>query len=130
MFTKQKNSIIQDLAVDTLLGNNTRFEGTIIASGTVRIDGFVKGNVDVDGTIALGETGKVLGDIHATDLICAGRVQGNLYIREKTSFMENAAIIGDINTNFLSMPQGVYFKGSCNMTGKEDVVSEFIEPQN
>ena len=47
--------------VNSVIGKGTEFEGTIRTKETIRIEGFVKGNIISDGTVIIGNGGNVDG---------------------------------------------------------------------
>ncbi len=137
MLLKKKDEKPKSLEIETHIGSGVWLEGEINSAESIRLDGFFKGNVTVSDTLVIGETGKVLGHIKAKNLLCAGKIQGDVDIDEVAEFISGGALVGDIDTTSLVMPHNVYFKGSCNMknevTGFEDqtakIVEETLEPQ-
>ncbi len=126
---KQKPSSTKSVEIETHVGAGVWFEGELNSNESIRLDGFFKGNVTVSDTLIIGETGKVLGHIKAKNLMCAGKIQGNIDIEEVAEFMSGGAIVGDINTGSLVMPMNVYFKGSCNMKNGNDNAEIAIEKE-
>lgn len=101
--------------IDTIIGESTIIQGTLTAKDTTRIDGTIKGEVKSEGTVIVGETGKVQGDIDAANILVAGTVIGNLRIREKMEVTYTGRILGDIFTKTLIVDEGASFKGNCTM---------------
>ena len=71
---------------DTFIGNSTEIHGRVVATGSIRIDGKIIGNVesptDANSSIALGRTGFIHGDIFAQRVMVAGLVKGNIYAKD------------------------------------------------
>lgn len=116
MFNSGKKSDKVDAnMIDTIIGESTFIQGTLTAKDTTRIDGRVKGEVKSEGTVIIGETGKVQGDIDAVNILVAGTVVGNLRVRERMEVTHTGRILGDILTKTLIVDEGASFKGNCTM---------------
>lgn len=111
---KRKNKMI-----DTIIGQSTLIQGTIVATDTMRIDGRVNGKVKSECDVIVGESGNVDGDIEAVDVLVAGMVSGSLHIRERLEITPTGKIRGDIFTKTLVVDEGASFKGNCSMDLKE-----------
>ena len=105
--------------IDTIIGEKTRVEGTLHTQDT--IDGRIKGEAISDGYLIIGENGYVEGDIRSENMLIAGTVQGNIFVRERLEVTENGKIIGDITTKSLIIAEGASFAGKCTMTSLQKV---------
>ena len=76
MFKKKEDVIVEDL--DSLIGENIKITGKIEGKGNLRVDGFIEGDINYEGNIVVGETGKVYGNIKANDISLAGTIHGNV----------------------------------------------------
>lgn len=114
--------------IDTIIGEKTMIQGTLIAEETLRIDGTVKGEVISKGLVIIGEHGTVEGDISAEEILIAGTLNGNLHIQEKTEITRTGSILGDIATKSLVIDEGAAFKGSCSMETHGIAESATLEP--
>lgn len=59
--------------IDTIIGHNAHFEGTISSKESLRIDGSVKGNIQCEGTLVVGSEGKVESEIVADNVLVGNR---------------------------------------------------------
>ncbi len=110
--TKSKTSD----ALTMLLGPGTAVEGTIEFKDTVRLEGNVKGKISsTDGTVIIGETAEVQGDIMVNIAIIRGRVNGTIAARTRIEVYPPARIEGDIQSRTVSIQSGVIFNGNCSM---------------
>ncbi|MCL2216892.1 MAG: polymer-forming cytoskeletal protein [Defluviitaleaceae bacterium] len=105
----------------------TRPTGTVIGHGftihaarftcadfeSMRIDGTVIGNIDIDGVLNLSDTGRVDGNISAGSTRIAGRVFGNVSCRNVLHLASTADVRGDITTTTLIIDDGASLTGSC-----------------
>jgi cytoskeletal protein CcmA (bactofilin family) len=82
-------------------------------SESMRIDGTVIGNVDIDGVLNLSETGRVDGNIDAASARVAGRVYGDVNCRNGLHLTSTADVTGDIVTTTLIVDDGAVITGRC-----------------
>ncbi|MTI79851.1 MAG: polymer-forming cytoskeletal protein [Firmicutes bacterium] len=106
--------------VDTIIGDGTHFNGELKVEGTLRIDGKVDGNVDINGDVVIGKTGQVKADIKGNNVSVAGDVQGNITLKGKLELHSTAKIYGDIEVAKLIVNEGAVFKGQSKMINDED----------
>lgn len=103
-------------ALTMLLGPGTAVEGTIEFKDTVRLEGNVKGKISSsDGTVIIGETAEVQGDIMVNIAIIRGKVNGKIEARTRIEVYPPARIEGDIQSRAVSIQSGVIFNGNCSM---------------
>jgi cytoskeletal protein CcmA (bactofilin family) len=110
-------------SVETLIGENAVFEGTITTDKVIRVDGKFVGNINAYG-IVVGQKAEIIGDIETKNIIISGRVKGNINATETIEVLPQANIVGDIKTNILSIAQGACFYGKSEMTVKENNIGE------
>lgn len=102
---------------DSLVGETTKILGRLAVHKSVRIDGEVTGNVEKhesseDISIALGETGKVHGNITATDVFIAGIVTGTIYAKGKVELTSTSHVYGDIHYSLIEIAEGAQVDGT------------------
>lgn len=105
--------------VCTVIGKGTAFEGTLKTAETVRIEGFVKGNIISEGTLIVGFGGKVDGKIEAVNILIGGEVYGELYASGKIEVNPTGQVYGNLHTKALIVDEKALFQGTCEMTDKE-----------
>ncbi len=112
--SKQKGSASTQGLLN-LVGAGTVITGDINCSGDIRIDGTVKGNVEVSQKVVIGNTGVVIGNIIAMDSSISGKVDGNIQSDKSTVLHGTGTINGDIITKQIIIEQGAKFNGECKM---------------
>lgn len=100
----------------SLLAADLTFEGNLIGSGDLHIDGTVRGDVKV-GRLMVGETGNVEGGIQADYVEIRGRVVGAV-TGKQVKLVGTAFVDGDISHEQLSIDVGAYFQGRCLQSRK------------
>lgn len=120
MFKKNnEKSDFNQSNINTLVGVNSTFEGTLKAEGTVRIDGEFIGNLIINGNLILGANGKIKGDVSSTSAIISGHVSGNIATKEQLKITESGNVYGDINVHTLVIEDKATFEGKCSMKKAE-----------
>ena len=107
---------------DTIIGNKTVFEGVLSAAGGIRIEGVVRGRVDVQGLLVVGHGGRIEADIVAENAIVGGEIIGNITARNRLELTSKGKVHGDIATTHLVMQEGVIFQGTCRMITDDAMV--------
>ncbi|MGN1148763.1 MAG: polymer-forming cytoskeletal protein [Lachnospiraceae bacterium] len=106
--------------ITTIIGKDSVVDGDFQASGSVRLDGTVEGNVKVTGHLVLGATGKVHGNVEALSAMIGGEVTGSIIAPEKTELTSTARVIGDIRTDSIVIDEKAIFQGKCDMNQEEE----------
>ena len=106
--------------VDTLISRHCTIEGNLLTQNSVKVDGRIQGNLQAVGQAIIGEHGLVMGDVHRTDLLVFGRLEGN--VRAKAVQLKpTARILGNIETETLEVEPGAFYQGSVTMLGAQAV---------
>ncbi len=105
----------RDTQISNRILNGTVIEGQIQSPGDFRIDGVVKGKVNVGGKVVIGEKGIVEGDVTCSNAAIAGKVVGDLAIVEVLNLAATARVDGNIRTRRLVVETGAVFNGQCSM---------------
>lgn len=96
----------------SIIANGVKITGTIDADGAeIQVDGEVEGNVR-GGSLTVGDTGMVKGDVISESVTVHGRVEGSVRAR-KVVLARNAHVLGDIVHQSLSVEMGAVFEGQC-----------------
>ncbi len=101
--------------IHSIVGREASFEGKLAFEGTVRVDGTLKGEVISEGTLIVGEEGRVEGTIQVGALVVHGHVEGDCDAKERVELRDGARYRGNIRTPVLVIEEGVKFNGSCCM---------------
>lgn len=101
--------------VSAFVGKGVEFKGTITYSGTVRIDGFLDGEIHTEGVLLAGEEAVITAKVTAGTIVCKGKITGDIYAKEKIKLLAPAVISGGVKTPMLSMEEGVLFNGTLEM---------------
>jgi cytoskeletal protein CcmA (bactofilin family) len=91
-------------------------EGKFSFSGTVMINGRLRGEVHSNDTLIVGEKGVINASIRAGIVLVSGEVVGNVVGVERVELRGSARVSGDIEAPIVVVDEGVMFDGHCRMT--------------
>lgn len=106
----KKNTVIT-----TIIGKGAECNGDFSAAGSVRVDGVINGDVKVTGTLIVGATGSINGDVDAQCAVVGGEIIGDVTVTDRTELTSTARLIGNISTVVIVIDENAIFQGSCNM---------------
>lgn len=99
-----------------LLEPGIEFDGKITAaSGMIRVNTHVKGEIECGDVVVVADQGEVEGEIRTRFISVAGKVKGIVHAAEKAEIKANGIVLGDIHTSSLVIEPGGYFDGRCHM---------------
>jgi len=101
--------------ISTVIGKDCVFSGTAEVTGSLRVDGSIKGEIKSKETVVIGSTGVVEGDITAKLAVISGRIVGNVHATEKIELQNKAILQGDLQTKSLVIEEGAVFEGASRM---------------
>ena len=105
--------------VETIIGRGANINGSLTATGTLRVDGKVEGQVTHRGDIVVGETGLVEATVQARNVTVAGELRGSVEAEGKLELIATGKLTGDIKVSALIINEGAFFQGSCAMRSAE-----------
>lgn len=115
MFRKDITPTTDQDKVNTLIGVGTEIKGSVKATGGIRIDGRVDGEVLHEGDLIVGEEGVVQANIKTRNATVAGEVRGNIEASGRVEIVSTGKVLGDIVVATLVINEGAVFDGNCQM---------------
>jgi len=107
--------------IKSALGPSTVIEGKFKFDTPVRIDGSLTGEVASSSVLIVGREASVQGRIEVGSLIVLGAVEGEVVAENLVEIRTGGELEGDITCKRVTIEDGGYYKGSCNMhREKED----------
>ena len=124
---KRNNQSTPPVAVQTVeritsvLGAGVIWQGSIIGSGGVRVEGTFEGQIALRGLLVVGETGKVTCEnVRAANVIVAGAVKGNI-TAQKVEIRSSGRVWGNIVTAAFATEEGAFLRGQIRMEDAVDL---------
>ena len=116
MLGQGKKEGTDSAAVHTIIGQQSRVEGNIHFTGSLHIDGEIKGNILAEegssSVLTVSEHGKIEGDVQVTTVILNGTVNGDMRSDERIELAAKAKVNGDVYYNLIEMAMGAQVNGS------------------
>ncbi len=107
----------KSLEMNTILGENSHYEGNMNVKGSLRIEGEFVGEISAD-SLVIGKKAKVEANIKSPSVMVGGYVKGNISENKHLTIQSTGRVVGDVNTDRLSVEEGAVLHGKCLMGGK------------
>jgi cytoskeletal protein CcmA (bactofilin family) len=114
---KSGKSNVVDSTTINILGSGTSLTGEVKSNGDFRIDGNLKGNIEVKGKLVVGNGGTIEGEVVCQNADISGEIKGKLNVAELLTLKSTARIHGDIVTGKIAIEPDAQFTGTCSMGG-------------
>jgi cytoskeletal protein CcmA (bactofilin family) len=98
-----------------VLGSDVEIKGTLKFTGELTFEGKLEGEIHTDGTLNLGDSAVINGNIDAQSVVVRGKVTGNINAKEKIDIKAKAELFGDIRATKLVIEEGVTFVGKTEV---------------
>ncbi len=112
---KIKNKKEKSLSLDTLIGANTVFEGSIQSERSVCVEGSIRGRIEAKGEVVVGRQGRVEADIYADSVVVGGQIFGNISAWSRLEITATGRVTGDIEATKITVAEGGMVDGSFKM---------------
>jgi len=130
MFSKKKAVQAADIDTpNTIIGKGVYLEAARMSGQeSVRIQGMFKGNLDIDGSLVLEETGVITGNVNANYFLVQGEVNGNIKCSTQLHLGNTSKVEGDVQAPSLMVDAGCQFSGSYMVgANKPGMLSDQVE---
>lgn len=115
MLGRGKNSAPID-KIETVIGPNTTFKGTLICDGSVRIDGVCEeGLIKTVGNIVITPDAKVAADLVAENVSVSGAVTGKITASGRLEILSTGKVWGDVDVGSFLLDEDGFFRGNLAM---------------
>ena len=98
-----------------VLNSDVEIKGDLKFAGEMAFDGKIEGDIRGDGSLTLGESSVVQGNIDAQSAVIRGKVTGNISAKDKLEVKGKTELFGDIRAAKLSIEEGVTFVGRAEV---------------
>ncbi|MFD0964571.1 bactofilin family protein [Pseudofulvibacter geojedonensis] len=105
--TNQQNRIAQ----------GTKIVGDLVSEGGFRIEGEIEGNINTNGKVVIGTSGKVNGTLICSNADIEGKFSGTLKVSGILSLKSSANVQGDVEVGKLAVEPNATFNATCVMRG-------------
>ena len=98
-----------------VLSSDVEFKGNLKFAGELTFEGKLEGEISSDGILHLGETGVVNGNLNVGSIVVHGKINGNVFAKDKIEIKSKAEVFGDIRAAKLVIEEGVTFVGKTEI---------------
>lgn len=102
-------------SMDTIIGEYTTIRGNTESDSSIKVIGRVEGDIKASGDVIILENAVVVGNIWAENLVVAGTITGNVYVKNNLHLESSARLQGDMEVHSFVTDQGAVFEGNCKM---------------
>lgn len=110
----KKLNILQG-GVDSVIGENTKFQGELVSGGSVNINGEFEGKIQAEGEIIVSPGGKVVGEVHGGSVVVSGKVNGNISARDTLEVSKSGRVHGDLIGGKIIIEEGSTYHGKVKV---------------
>ena len=111
-----------------VLTSDVEIKGNLKFAGELTFEGKLEGEINSDGTLHLGDSALVNGNINVTSVVVRGKVNGNIVAKEKIEIKSKAELFGDIRAAKLVIEEGVTFVGKTEVNPNKVAPSPSVRP--
>ena len=98
------------------VNEGTEIDGKVTFTGTVLLNGRVRGEIASNDTLVVGEKGVINATIRSGVVEVAGEVVGNIMATERIELHASCRVYGDIEAPVVTIDEGALLEGQCRMT--------------
>jgi len=106
---------MNEVEIESLIGEHTSFEGTLKTEGSVRLLGSIQGEIESKSTIIVEEKARVTARLTAQQVMVAGQLDGQIFCEGRVEIRPTGRVTGEINAGALIVQEGAYFDGNSRM---------------
>ncbi len=109
---------------DSVIGAGVQIKGDFKAPSNVELQGTVEGNFEVDGLFAVRESGRLIGNVTASDVVVEGEIEGEIAATQKVEICSTGRVQGDVQAKVVSIADGAFLQGKVQMANGESAAQE------
>ena len=102
-------------ASKNVLAADVEIKGSLKFSGELVFEGKLDGEINSDGTLQLGDSSVVNGNINVGSAVVRGKITGNVFAKDKLEIKTKAELFGDVRAAKLTIEEGVTFVGKSEV---------------
>jgi cytoskeletal protein CcmA (bactofilin family) len=106
-----------------VLSSDVEISGTLKFAGELTFEGKLEGDIVSDGTLQLGDSTVINGNVNVASVVVRGKVNGNITAKDKIEIKSKAELFGDIKSSKLVIEEGVTFVGKTEVNPNKSTPS-------
>jgi len=114
--------------VTSVIGPGVVWKGKLSGKGGVRVEGALDGDINLQGLLVVGETGRVTCEtLKASVVVVAGVLRGDI-TAEKLEIRSSGRVWGNVVTAAFSTEEGAFLRGQVTMEEQVEIEGEIAPP--
>lgn len=99
----------------TQIGQSVTIRGNISGDESLTVYGRIEGSIQLEETLHIAQSGIVKADIKVQHVIISGVVVGNVEASDTIELLEDARVVGDLQSPRIQITDGASFRGNIDM---------------
>ena len=113
---KDKLLPVKNAEHTTCIEEGSEIDGKFTFTGTVVMNGRLRGEIASNDNLIIGEKGVVNANIRAGVVVISGEVVGDVVATDRVELREKCRVYGDVSAPVVIIAEGALFEGQCRMT--------------
>jgi cytoskeletal protein CcmA (bactofilin family) len=113
-----------------VLNTDVEIKGNLKFTGELTFEGKLEGEINTDGTLHLGDSAIVNGNINAGSVVVRGKINGNIVAKDKIEIKSKTELFGDVRSGKLVIEEGVTFVGKTEVNPNKVAPSAPTTPRS
>jgi len=126
--TSKSSNDVEIKSIDTVIGPNTVFKGTLQSENSICIEGEFFGQLASRGSILINNGASLEADISAEYVVVHGKVTGNITAQKQLDIAATGQVRGDVEAPSVVIAKGGVLDGFCRMAVPSQKELEFHRP--
>lgn len=110
-----------------IISEGSELEGHLSSEHDIRIGGLLTGSINTQAKIIVSENGQIRGDVNALQVDIAGKIEGDIFVKNKAVLRGGAFIEGNVTAKILVVEEGAIINGLCRMSDHSLVTSNQVD---
>jgi cytoskeletal protein CcmA (bactofilin family) len=116
----------KNIGLNTMIGPGTVMEGSFNFVGFTRIDGHLRGDIDAQGQIVIGESARLVSNMTGDSITVGGVVRGDVLASESLVILSTGIVIGNCVTSRIKADEGCVIHGKITLCHDKEKWEEIV----
>jgi cytoskeletal protein CcmA (bactofilin family) len=112
----------------TSVDASSELEGTLRCKQTLRIDGCIRGEIECEKNVIVGECARVYASISGDEVQIAGKIEGDISACRKITLERSAVVLGNLTTPGIVIEEGAKLQGRI-VIGSDTAEAQPTDPK-
>lgn len=103
------------MAQSSTIGPDVSVDGRVSGDGEVFVHGTIEGNISLQNSLTVEESGTVVADVDADAVVIRGQLDGEVVARQAIELVAGAVVTGNLRAPRITIEEGARFQGDIDM---------------